>query len=304
MNRPGKPPAQSGCGVLLLLCLGPAPLWGASASLPECPALVMREGSPPNPAPPAPHGSLTLVSVNMHNETRSDVFLGGLEGHPPLRQADVYLLQEFVQDGADFLGELSRALGYHYAFGSTQECGDGCDLGLAILSRYPLRDFRVLPLPRNDLQYNQRCRIALAADVVTPSQQWALFNLHLDTRINAGRRVRQLGPILEAARSSSSPAVIAGDFNTADFLWIRSFLPLPWLQLHKRAVRKALESEGFSTPFRKTGPTFNRFPLKLDWIYLKGLRPIRFGLTRLNFTDHKALWATLEEEGRSPADSP
>lgn len=294
-RRPGRPRGPA----LLILCLAFSPFRGFSGPLPECPPLVTLEGKPPTADGAADSGQITMVSLNLHDETRSEVFLAGLHKHPELAQADVFLLQEVVHDSADLLGNLSRELNYHYAFGSTQQCGPDCNLGLAFLSRYPLHNFRVLSLPRNDLQYNQRCRIALASTIETPDGAWALFNLHLDTRINANRRVRQLGPVLKSAGEDSLPTVIGGDFNTADLLWIKSVLPLPWLQLQKRAVRKAMESHGFSTPFVQTGPTFNRFPLKLDWIFLRGLGLERFGLTRVGFTDHKALWVVLEQESQT-----
>lgn len=268
--------------------------------LPKCPIPPLLRGSPDESlgsdgasSDPAP---LTIVSLNMHSVTAWETVAPAFENTPQLAEADILLLQEFAQDGSDMLRKAARTLNFHYLFAATQDCeGPGCRQGLAMFSRYPLDSPQVLLLPQNDLKYNNRCRIALQAEVVSPVGPLTLFNLHLDTRVNAGRRVRQLGPVLEATARNSKPAIVAGDFNTANFLWIQSVIPLPWLQRQRRAVRNAMEEHGFSTPFEKTGATFKRFPLKLDWIFLRGLTASAFGLVDAPFSDHRALWTSFEK---------
>ncbi len=262
--------------------------------LPQCSQPPLLQGSPEADGTRPDSGRLTVVSLNLHGNPSWAEIGPAIQAEPKFAQAEILLLQEFAQDGSDFLGNASRALGFYYVFAANQECGPGCGQGLAILSRYPLETPQVLPLPQNDLGFNNRCRIALSASVETPVGKLKLFNLHLDTRINARKRVRQVGPVLEAARDTDGPVLVAGDFNTADFLWIGGVAPIPFLQWQKRAIRKVMKEHGFYTPFTNTGTTFKRFPLKLDWVFLKGLKASDHGLVNTDFTDHKALWTAFD----------
>ena len=105
----------------------------------------------------------------------------------------------------------------------------------------------------------------------------------------------QLIQISVSQQRIAGPLLIAGDFNTANMLWIQSVVPIPFFQSHTRAVRKAMEKIGFTTPFGNTGATFGFPPMKLDWIFLRGLRSLDRGLVELNFTDHNALWVVVEK---------
>lgn len=273
----------------------------ASQKQADCAPVELVAGSPSGSGwsdPPAANGSgpLKVVNLNMAGETDWEVVRAGFESVQQAPRADIYLLQEFVKDSAELLKKVSLSLGYHYMFSGTEKCGEGCLKGVAILSRYPLRDQGVLELPRNNLVYNLRCRIALGATAQTPLGPVRIYSLHLDTRINSGRRVRQLGPVFDEAAEFSGPALIAGDFNTANILYIKSVVPIPFLQFQVRAVRKAMQERGFHTPFLKTPRTFSFPPLRLDFIYMKGLQASERGVAKIEFSDHKALWALLEKD--------
>ncbi|MEE8584078.1 MAG: endonuclease/exonuclease/phosphatase family protein [Acidobacteriota bacterium] len=266
----------------------------------DCAPAELVAGSPSDsslvdPAPQDGSRPLVVVSLNMAGKTDWEEVRAGFESLQEAPRADIYLLQEFVKDSADLLGTASSSLGYHYMFSGTEKCGDGCLKGVAILSRFPLLDQEVLELPRNNLRYNLRCRIALGATAETRLGRVRVYSLHLDTRINSRRRVRQLGPVFDQAAEFSGPVLIAGDFNTANVLYIRSVIPIPFLQLQGRAVCKAMRARGFQTPFLKTRRTFSFPPLKLDWIYLRGLEAAQRGVADIEFSDHRALWALLEK---------
>ena len=250
----------------------------------------LAESSPPDASRP-----LVVVSLNMAGVTDWEEVRAGFESVREAPQADIYLLQEFVKDSSDLLGTASSSLGYHYMFSGTEKCGGDCLKGVAILSRYPLLDQGVLELPRNNLRFNLRCRIALGATAETRLGPLRVYSLHLDTRINSGRRVRQIGPVFDQAAEFNGPVLIAGDFNTANVLYILSVVPIPFLQLQGRAVRNAMKARGFQTPFLKTRNTFSFPPAKLDWIYLRGLEATRRGVADIEFSDHRALWALLEK---------
>jgi endonuclease/exonuclease/phosphatase family metal-dependent hydrolase len=247
-------------------------------------------------APAPPTGRLTIATLNMAEETDLETVIRGLGQSDPLREADVLLLQEVVYSEArpaDMPASLARRLGYWLVFAPADSVGHATRRGLAILSRLPLRDAAVVPLPRNSLGFKSRCRIGLGVTVEDPQGPLRIFNVHFDSRINTAGRLRQLQPILESAAAFAGPRVIGGDFNTANFLWIRHLLPLPYVQFQARAVREALRAEGYATPFENTGRTFSYLPLKLDWIFFKELQILDAGVASIPFSDHHGLWATV-----------
>jgi hypothetical protein len=50
---------------------------------------------------------------------------------------------------------------------------------------------------------------------------------------------------------------------------------------------------GFSTPFAETGATFKYLALKLDWIFSRGLHPVDWGIEKIDFSDHRAIWTRM-----------
>jgi endonuclease/exonuclease/phosphatase (EEP) superfamily protein YafD len=88
--------------------------------------------------------------------------------------------------------------------------------------------------------------------------------------------------------------VIGGDFNTGDFLWLSHVFPLPGFQKQRSMVRAEMKQHGFSTPFEKYVRTLRALPLQLDWIYVRALEAIDSGVTRIGFSDHNAIWTTLQ----------
>jgi len=102
--------------------------------------------------------------------------------------------------------------------------------GLAILSRYPLGEKTVTGLPRNSLHFRTRIRIVLAATAESPLGPVRIVNTHLDNRINAAAKRRQLDGVWDTAGKYPGACIIGGDFNTGNFFWISHLLPLPGLQ--------------------------------------------------------------------------
>ena len=240
----------------------------------------------------SPAASLTATSLNLATETSFRRILRDLD-RGRLLQSDLFFFQEvehYPDRGSEVIARLAKHLGYDYLFAPAQRLGENGAQGLAILSRYPLQDPEVIHLPRFILKVNNRCRIALTAVAATPLGAVGLVNLHLDTRINLRQRTRQLQPVLEAASKLPQASLIAGDFNTQNFLWVENLLPLPFLHRQVRPVVDRLKASGYSTPFTQTGRTHAWAPLKLDWIFLRKLRPQTRRVQKIGFSDHRALW--------------
>ena len=243
---------------------------------------------------PAPRGTV-IASLNMAG--RADI-RDVLVAWARQRAIDVLLLQEVggqSEDGERFVTALGDRLGYHVAYAPANRFDETHTQGLAIVSRQPLKEVQAAGLTYNRLRFRSRCRIALAATVSTAEGPIRAVNLHLDTRINSGTRIEQLTPVVERLAVDQRPQIIGGDFNTMDVGWFRSMWPFPYLQRQAAAVRTFLQREGFYTPFVDTRATFKfpAFPLRLDWLYLKGLSATDWTVDDVAVTDHRGIWARV-----------
>jgi endonuclease/exonuclease/phosphatase family metal-dependent hydrolase len=243
----------------------------------------------------APTETFTVASLNMAGQARIE---GVLAAWMRERFIDILVLQEVGHtsfDGEAFVAGLSERLGFHVVYAPAYVLGETTTQGLAIVSRYPLNDARVIPLTHHRLRFRTRCRIALSATVVTADGPLRLVNVHLDTRINSQDRVAQLAPVLDALSAVDGPQIIGGDFNTMNIGWFRTMWPFPFLQRQVAAVRTLLGSAGFETPFVGSQATF-RFlgiPFRLDWLYVKQVEARESGVDRVRFTDHRGVWTTI-----------
>jgi endonuclease/exonuclease/phosphatase family metal-dependent hydrolase len=263
---------------------------------------VAQSAAVMNDLQPAQNG-LSIASLNTAGDPRTADTLARWARE---RAIDVLLLQEVgsrSHDGAAFVAALSDRLGYGFAYSPAQRLGIEETQGLAILSRDRLEDIRTYPLPYHRLRFRSRCRIALAATVLTSDGKVRLMNVHLDTRINSRDRLAQLAPMIDALTGRDGPQIVGGDFNTMNVRWFRTMWPFPYLQRQAAAVTERLKVDGFETPFT-TGPATFRFlgvPLKLDWLYLKGLEAVEWNVDSVQFTDHRGVWARVRaKEGEEP----
>ena len=249
-------------------------------------------------AHPVSHAeTLKIVSLNLHEEQSLDIIAESLQQNGEIADSHILLLQEIAENpgtGENLLARVAERLQLNYVQAIGERLPNGGTHGLAILSRYPLRDPEVIYLNRIKVKHNNRCRIAVGATVDTDLGSVRVFGTHLDTRINAGRRWEQLEPIAEAAGKFKGPALIGGDLNTQNFYWVENLLPVPFFHRQGRKIQDHFEEHGFSTPFTDTGRTHSWAPLKLDWIYLRDMETLQKGITGIGFSDHRALWVEVK----------
>lgn len=104
--------------------------------------------------------------------------------------------------------ELGRRLGMHAAFGAFMDY-DGGQYGMAILSKYPLRNVKPIQLP-----VGEEPRIALTAEVRLPSgESLTIVNVHFDWIDDDKSRFAQATALAEYLRQLKTPYVLLGDFN-------------------------------------------------------------------------------------------
>jgi endonuclease/exonuclease/phosphatase family metal-dependent hydrolase len=233
--------------------------------------------------------TLSVVSLNMAKEKNPAKVVNAIQAAPRLRDADLFLLQEVVhaRESSSVAEEAARRLGYFSTFAAAPQANDQ---GLAIISRYPIGDIHIQNLKACDLRFRCRSRFALTATVATPWNPVRIWNVHLDTRINASERMEQLSPIFESAVGYTGPRLIGGDFNTNDLYWLGNVLPLPFGPAHSVSLRTAMKQHGFETPFHRALDTYPPFRRHLDWIFLSGLAPSAASVERAPFSDHHAIW--------------
>lgn len=184
---------------------------------------------------------------------------------------------------------MADQLGLYYAWSAppAAKMDDEEATGVAILSPYPLSDIQRIVLPHEGP--GRRRRVALGATVNVKDLTVRAYSVHSETRISVDRKLEQMQAVLHdlARYPKNMPVVVLGDFNT----WQGSAVP----KTHKLFV-----TENFHTPFDDQ-PTFSRkilfFPLKLklDWIWLRNLEVLNYGIEKkISLSDHWPMWCVVK----------
>ncbi|MBI5711677.1 MAG: endonuclease/exonuclease/phosphatase family protein [Candidatus Eisenbacteria bacterium] len=202
-------------------------------------------------APPAPSpdpARVRAVHWNIEHGNWYDQVEDALLRHPDLRDADLLLFNEIDLGMAragnrDVTSGLCRALDRHGVWAPLYlETTAGRDddarcagdvpnqeglFGVAILSRWPIGEVRVLDLPspqriQFDLERMYGRHAALIATIERPGAPFVAVSVHLEVHRTRAHRTAQVADLLRALRHETRPTVIAGDFNSHTFdrgLW-------------------------------------------------------------------------------------
>jgi endonuclease/exonuclease/phosphatase family metal-dependent hydrolase len=238
---------------------------------------------------------LKVVTFNVQRQP-GDIVADAIQKEPVLRDADVILLEEVHRvdlslcSGACIVG---KHLGYHVAYAAGHAQDDGTD-GVAIVSRYPIRDTEVIELPAYDVHWNDGRRIALAAKIDFGDRPVSVYAVHLENRITVAQRRHQMLPVLAHAEKQTTPVIIGGDLNTSPFTWIGHAVPVLTNEQDDE-MESLVRKHGFDTPVVDSGATSRYLGMKLDAIYTKGFATKYFSTAHAgNISDHIALWAQMQ----------
>lgn len=249
---------------------------------PDWPALETRIGRLLNgvrryaparpPAPPADPARLKAVQWNVEHGNWYEQVERALLTHPQLANADLLMFNEIDLGMAragnrDVTGDLAAALGFHAVWAPLfLETTPGRDddpvmaagrpnqealFGLAVLSRYPIGDVRIVELPspqsiQFDLERMVGRHIGLIVEIQRPGAPFVAVSAHLEVHRTRAHRAAQLRALLDALRDERRPIALAGDFNTHTFdrgLWHSQFsggaalLLFPTAALERRLTR-------------------------------------------------------------------
>lgn len=257
-------------------CQGFYPSDGPFYSGSYAPAVPRRSGPRVNPR---------FVSYNVNFMKRLDVVLNDLRTIDALQNPDFILLQEATgvpggkENGVEVL---ARALRMNFVFGPAMVFGKQ-DYGNAILSRWPIGEFRKALLPLSPAE-NCNQRAAVGATAWIDGKPLQVFSVHLSVRFpdsldDEASRAAQLLPALQLMdQHSELPTFMSGDFNNVNRSgWAR--------------VLALIEEHGFAEANLTPGWTLRGLYLKLDHAFVRGLERMTDG-TEWNArgSDHVPIW--------------
>lgn len=236
---------------------------------------------------------LTVLSLNLALLEDIDTIVEGLRAIGG-DTADVLVLQEVIEapGQTSVAHQVAASLGVEAVFRPSFKLDDGRTVGQATLSRLPITDARVLSLKKFSLGFRSRERTALAVTVDTPAGPLRTYNVHLDTRINGGDRIDQVSGIIEDIDSTPGAALIAGDFNTNEHLWLFHTIPMPFLGRQSNGLERYMARHGFRSAF-ENGATHDTLRMRLDWMFLKGMNATARAIHPMAISDHHALMVSV-----------
>jgi endonuclease/exonuclease/phosphatase family metal-dependent hydrolase len=219
-----------------------------------------------------PDPALRIVTFNIAYGRKIEQAIECL-GAPPLRGADIVLLQEMHAPGAD---EIARALSMNYVYYPSSLRPGEQDMGVAVLSQWPITASEKLILPHRT-RVVHRSRIATIGTVDINGVAMRVYSLHFGSPfgLSGGKRGDQAEAVLADARQWPGPVIVAGDLNS-------------------RSVGKRFEAAGFSWLTKSVGKTVG--PFSFDHVFVRGLPGAgEAGVARecKDASDHSPVWATL-----------
>lgn len=248
---------------------------------------------------------LTVISANVLNPFfrigRVDMVallrrLEAFAGLAEAMQAEILLCQE-IGRSKDFRVDtwLAERMGfsslYHRANGRAGRVGR--EEGLAILSRYPLRNPVSIMLSRGLWR-----RPALGAVIDTPLGEIAIYTTHFSLRPWRNRRQPERLRAWVEATAAGRPAIIGGDFNATAATAHIAALNERWIDTWRMINPTA---DGYTHELRLFGRVVAR--RRIDYIFLRPTgREIRVANcshqnTIPPFSDHLAVVARFERSG-------
>ena len=243
---------------------------------------------PQNNAP----DTVKVISYNVKFGKKVDAAIKELRTVPYLRLADIILLQEMDGEGVRIVAD-SLDLEYVYYPASVHRA-HGRDFGNAVLSRWPIEDFRKIILPHSKPTDDQK-RIAVGATVVAGGLRIRVFSVHTETFwMNYDKRLEQADSLVRAVSKEYSYLVIAGDFNTP-------------FGRNVKDIERSFTASGFIRANSGVGWTarvlpFGLWKMELDHIFVKGFDVIAAGKFKEGqASDHVPLWTILKP---IPAEEP
>lgn len=308
--RPGASPATQvatvAVVVVVLLVLGivfalqggndrpPAPDGSqAATTVPEVPSSGFQPsansslGAPPLdvPASLCPKDltlehPFTVLSFNIHSaiRKRGGLAVGTLMKEIATWKPDIVLLQE-VDNTRARSGNVIQAQQIANALKMSWVAGSG-ETGNAILSRFPVKEHRIIGLPRAGGKFP---RHAVHAVVDVEGTEVSVYSTHFD-HMSQGARIAQASALAKLVRADTRPTVVGGDLNS---------------RVSSTAV-STLRAAGLGDVWAVGTGTGNTAPaanprVRIDFILHDAfLQPLQAVVLASSVSDHRAVWSRMQ----------
>jgi endonuclease/exonuclease/phosphatase family metal-dependent hydrolase len=240
--------------------------------------------------------TLRVVSYNIKFSSDVPAVVDAFRNDPIMRQADLIFLQEVTGDPKgtqNAAADIASALGMNYLYSpAVIHPRNHLDFGNAILSKWPLTDFKRVLLPHPQPQNGNR-RIALGATLWVGKRRVRLYSLHLETYFTNSEipvepfRADQVKELLKAiAEDGIDDVIVGGDFNS----WEIFSMSIPRMIFRHQGFRYG--NPGVYATFPIAGSVI---PLKLDHIFERGFLRLRSGrLPHIQASDHIPIWMDFQ----------
>lgn len=230
-------------------------------------------------------GSIKVVSYNIKLCEKIEQAIQDLDRINGLKNADVVLLQEMDEIGVDLI---AQSLNYNYVYyPASVHYKNGKNYGNAILSRWPLKDYRKIVLPYEH-PMNKQIRIAAITTVLVADYEILTYCVHTEMFwLGSKKKLDQVDAIVRSISEKFDHVIVGGDFNTNTNNGIRD-------------TERIFVEAGFIRASKGLGATSEGDPLgliefELDHIFTKGMTPVAKGkVEEVEASDHYPIWVVLE----------
>jgi endonuclease/exonuclease/phosphatase family metal-dependent hydrolase len=193
-----------------------------------------------------------------------------------LRGLDFVALNEVhgprLWQNLDQAGQLGQRLGMAWLFAPNTRTWYHLDSGNGLLSTLPVAAWQRIPLAQSG---GRGYRNAVLATLCCGDCTVRVLATHI-TR-HDGDRQEQLRAVIDLYLALAEPAILLGDLNSAaDDPQIRHLLAAPGVA---DCVGERLAQARNS---------------RIDWIFARGLRPLKAGIQDSDASDHPMVWAELQ----------
>ncbi|MEE9501012.1 MAG: endonuclease/exonuclease/phosphatase family protein [Candidatus Aminicenantaceae bacterium] len=229
-------------------------------------------------------GTIKVVTFNIKLSEEIQQAIEDLGETPELWDADIILLQEMADDG---VATIAQRLNYNFIYyPASIHYKHGKNYGNAILSKWPIKDYRKIVLPYEH-PMNKQIRIAALATVVIGKFEILTYSVHTEMFWLGGKKkLDQVDSVLRSVADHFEHVIIGGDFNTNTANGVRE-------------TEKLFTQAGFLRASKRVGATskvdlLGLTDFELDHIFVKGLTPITCGkCEETQSSDHYPVWVTL-----------
>jgi endonuclease/exonuclease/phosphatase family metal-dependent hydrolase len=248
--------------------------------------------------PRAAPSVLRVVSWNLHFGEDATGLAAAVANDPDLSRADVIFTQEiesYPEEAGSRASRMAGALGmtWVYAPGRIKDTGTH---GIAIMSRFPIVEAEVRNLPHFSMPSGEESRIALAATLQIGDMQLRFVDVHLDVRLGASDRIRQLDPAVPDVGETQTVA-LGGDFNSAPWSWLDGAVPLLGTeavvgQETPKLIDGYMGDLAWTTAIDPGTITLHDLPIRCDDLYSRNAI-LDSGSPRVDGSDHWPIWTDI-----------